>query len=62
MPTVEYERPNGETEQISGNYADTDGRGEFVIVLAEPEDGVRERTRIPLCRVIRIDDGVVNDD
>lgn len=61
MPTVEYERPDGQTDRITGNYADTDGRGEFVVVLAEDKNGTR-KTRIPLQRVICIHDGLTDDD
>jgi hypothetical protein len=61
MPTVEYERPDGQTDRITGRYADTDERGEFVVVLTEEENGTR-KTRVPLHRVICIEDGLTNND
>jgi len=61
MSTVEYERPNGKTDRITGRYADTDERGEFVVVLAEEDNGTR-KTRIPLQRVICIRDGLTTNE
>ena len=56
MPQVTYEAAHGEVETIECEYADHDEAGVFVVCLDEPRDGERYKTRIPISRVIRIDE------
>jgi len=56
MPRVTYEAAHGEVETIECEYADHDEGGVFVVCLDESPNGERYKTRIPISRVIRINE------
>lgn len=56
MPRVTYEAAHGEVETIDCEYADHDEAGVFVVCLDEAHDDGRYKTRIPITRVIRINE------
>jgi hypothetical protein len=58
MPRVTYEAAHEEVETIDCEYADHDEDGVFVVCLGEPHDGGRNKTRIPITRVIRINEQI----
>lgn len=57
MPRVTYEAERGEVETIDCDYAGSDEDGVFCVCLDEV-DGDEYRTRIPMNRVVRINESV----